>query len=85
LVGIGISTLFPLAFATAGGLADAPSGGAIGMVSLLARVGFLFAPPVIGVAAEAFGLSVALALVVVACVAVAASAGAVTRRAERGG
>ena len=85
LVGIGVSTLFPLAFATAGGLADMPAGGAIGVVSLLARGGFLFAPPVIGVAAEAFGLSVALALVVVACVAVAASAGAVTRRAERGG
>jgi fucose permease len=85
LLGIGVSTLFPLVFATAGGLADTPAGGAIGMVSLLARGGFLLAPPLIGAVADAVGLQVALALVVAACAAVAASAGVVTRRAARSG
>jgi MFS family permease len=84
LVGIGVSTLFPLVFATAGALADTPSGGAIGMVSLIARAGFLFGPGLIGAIADVAGLSVALGVVVAACVGVAATAGVVARRAERG-
>jgi fucose permease len=84
LVGIGVSTLFPLVFATAGALADTPSGGAIGMVSLIARAGFLFGPGLIGAIADVAGLSVALGVVVAACVGVAATAGVVARRAVRG-
>jgi MFS family permease len=84
LMGIGVSTLFPLVFVAAGTLAGTPSGGAIGMVSLIARVGFLFGPGLIGAIADAAGLSAALGLVVAACAAIAASAGIVARRAERG-
>ena len=83
LVGIGVAPVFPLTFATAGSLPGIPPAGAIGMVSLLARVGFLISPPVIGLIADAVGLPLALMFVVVACVGVAGSAGIVTPRAER--
>ncbi len=72
LVGLGVATVFPLAFSAAGNLPGLPAGAAIGMVSLLARVGFLIAPPLVGLLAELISLRVALGVIVVAALAIAA-------------
>ena len=77
LVGLGVAPLFPLAFSAAGHLPGVPAGAGIAVVSLIARVGFLLAPPAVGVLAGAVGLSNALLLVVAAAVAIVAVAAGV--------
>ena len=81
--GLGASTLFPLTFAAAARVPGVLPGAAIGMVSLLARVGFLVAPPIVGVIADAAGLGAALGLVVVAALAIAGLARALAPRDSR--
>ena len=71
VAGFGVSTLFPLAFAAAANVPGVTAGAAIGMVSLLARVGFLVAPPLVGVLADAISLGAALTVVVAAALAIA--------------
>lgn len=80
LAGAGVSTLFPFVFAAAGTLPGVPPGGGIGMVSLLARCGFLIAPPTIGLIADASSLRLALGVVVCACGAITLLAGRLNRR-----
>lgn len=72
LVGLGVSTVFPLAFSAAARMADLPAGAAIGMVSLVARFGFLTAPPLVGLLAEVTGLRIALAVVAAAALGISA-------------
>lgn len=72
LVGLGIATIFPLSFAAAARLPGLPAGAAIGMVSLVARVGFLIAPPLIGLLSELVGLRTALSVVALAALTIAA-------------
>jgi MFS family permease len=75
LVGLGIGSVFPLAFRAAGRLPGQPAGTAIAMVSLIARFGFLVAPPLVGTLAELASLRAALGMVAVAALVVAALSG----------
>jgi len=59
LVGVGASSMFPLMIDAAGSRPDIPAAHAVAIVSWLARAGFVIAPTLMGVAADAFGLSVA--------------------------
>jgi hypothetical protein len=58
-VGIGASSQFPVMVTAAGMQPGIPPGHAIAIVSWLARVGLMLAPALVGVAADAFGLSTA--------------------------
>lgn len=75
LLGLGIGAVFPLAFRAAGRLPGQPAGTAIAMVSLIARVGFLVAPPLVGALAELASLRLALGTVAVAALVLAGLAG----------
>ena len=58
-VGVGASSMFPLMVDAAGSRPDIPAAHAVAIVSWLARAGFVIAPTLMGLAADAFGLSVA--------------------------
>ncbi len=51
--------MFPLMVDAAGSRPDIPAAHAVAIVSWLARAGFVIAPTLMGLAADAFGLSVA--------------------------
>jgi fucose permease len=76
--GLGMSTVFPIAFSAAGSLRGTTPGHAIAAVATMAYGGGLLGPPLIGFAATATSLSIALWLLVVACALIAALAGRVT-------
>lgn len=61
-IGIGASTMTPLCCAIAGKLKSMPPGVAIAEVSTIGAMGFLIAPPVIGIISDFFNLKVAFAL-----------------------
>jgi MFS family permease len=63
VLGLGLSTVIPVTFSTAGRLGERAAGPAITVVSSIAVMGSLAGPPVIGFAAEAVGLPAALGLV----------------------
>ncbi len=58
-VGVGASSMFPLMVDAAGSRPDIPAAHAVAIVSWLARAGFVIAPTLMGLAADAFGLSAA--------------------------
>ncbi|MEJ2869846.1 MFS transporter [Actinomycetospora sp. OC33-EN08] len=66
LAGLGVATLFPLAFAAAGTVPGVRPGDGIAVVGFLARLGFLVTPPVIGAIADASSVGTGLLLVPVA-------------------
>jgi fucose permease len=66
IAGLGVATLFPLAFAAAGAVPGVRAGDGIAVVGFLARLGFLVAPPVIGAIADATSVGTGLLLVPVA-------------------
>jgi fucose permease len=72
--GLGMATVFPIAFGLAGRVHAAP-GHAIAAVATMAYGGGLLGPPTIGFAARAASLPVALWLLVAASVAITALAG----------
>lgn len=84
LAGLGVSTLFPLAFAAAGSLPGVRPGDGIAVVGWLARLGFLAVPPSIGTLADAFSVSTGLLLVPAAALGTVVLAGALRPRAPRG-
>jgi MFS family permease len=69
LLGLGLSTIVPVAYSIAGNTPGISSGVGIAMVTTVGYSGFLLGPPVIGFIAEwkdlRFGLSVVAALLVV--------------------
>jgi fucose permease len=69
--GLGMSTVFPIAFSAAGGLRGTTPGQAIAGVATMAYGGGLVGPPFIGFAATATSLPMALGLLVVMCVVIA--------------
>jgi MFS family permease len=75
-MGLGISSLFPLAIRAGSHRGDA-AGPAVAAVSGTGYLGFIAGPPLIGLLAELTGLRSALLLVVVLCLLAAALAGAV--------
>jgi len=79
LVGLGIATVIPLAFSSAGRREGLSSGRGIAGVATIAYSGFLAGPPVIGLLAEATSLRLALGVVLALFVLMAATAGAVRR------
>jgi fucose permease len=66
IAGLGVATLFPLAFAAAGAVPGVRAGDGIAVVGFLARLGFLVTPPIIGTIADASSVGTGLLLVPVA-------------------
>lgn len=63
IVGIGLSTIVPIAYSVAGNAKGIPSGVALAMVTTVGYAGFLFGPPIIGFLADFVTLRFALLLV----------------------
>ncbi len=90
LVGLGTSPLFPVMISAAGTVPGVPAGQGVALVSWLARGGFVIAPTLVGLAADAVGLGAALLIPLVAGLTVAvlmggllASSGRTTRTTAR--
>ncbi len=66
LVGLGTSPLFPVMISAAGTVPGVPAGQGVALVSWLARGGFVIAPTLVGLAADAVGLGAALLIPLVA-------------------
>jgi MFS family permease len=73
-VGIGASSQFPVMVNAAASLPSVPAAHGIAIVSWLARVGFVLAPALVGIAADAVGLSAAFLIPLAAALLVAALA-----------
>ncbi len=71
LVGLGTSPLFPVMISAAGSVPGVPAGQGVAIVAWLARIGFVIAPTLVGLAADRVGLSAALVIPLIAGVAVA--------------
>lgn len=63
LVGIGLSTIVPIAYSIAGNTSDLSPGVGLAMVTTVGYTGFLVGPPVIGFIADWQDLRIALAVV----------------------
>jgi MFS family permease len=63
LVGLGLSSVVPIAYSIAGNAKSLPPGVGLAMVTTVGYSGFLFGPPVIGFIADGFTLRVALGFV----------------------
>ncbi|MQA86814.1 MAG: MFS transporter [Streptosporangiales bacterium] len=63
LLGLGVSTVVPLAFSAAGGRADPDRGTSVAAVATVGYGGWLAAPALIGLVADVTSLTVSLALV----------------------
>jgi MFS family permease len=59
LVGVGLSTVVPIAYSQAGSEPGLAPGVGIGMVTTIGYSGFLFGPPIIGFIADAYDLRIA--------------------------
>lgn len=62
VLGIGSAPMFPAMIAAAGSRPGIPPGHAVAIVSWLVRIGLMIAPAVVGMAADAVGLSAAFAI-----------------------
>ena len=71
LAGAGAAVVFPLLFGAAGRVAGLSTAAGIAVMSSISRVGFLLAPPLVGGAAQLWGLRVAVLLGAVAAAGVA--------------
>jgi len=65
LVGLGLSTIVPIAYSIAGNTRDLPSGVGLAMVTTVGYAGFLFGPPIIGFVADVSNLRIGLAFVLI--------------------
>lgn len=63
LVGLGLSTIVPIVFSSAGNLKNISPSVGISMATSIGYTGFFIGPPTIGYLAEAFGLRVGLGFV----------------------
>lgn len=63
MVGLGVSSIVPTVFSTAGKHETIPPGIALAAVSSVSFLGFLMGPPLIGLIAEAFGLRYSYAFI----------------------
>lgn len=64
LVGLGLSTIVPIAYSIAGNNKSLPSGAGLAMVTTVGYSGFLFGPPIIGFLADWGSLRFSLVVVV---------------------
>ena len=65
LVGLGLSTIVPIAYSIAGNTKSLPSGVGLAMVTTVGYSGFLFGPPIIGFLADWSSLRFSLVVVVI--------------------
>jgi MFS family permease len=65
IVGLGLSSIVPIAYSVAGHTKDLPPGVGLAMVTTVGYSGFLFGPPIIGFIAQWQNLKVALGFVAV--------------------
>jgi MFS family permease len=65
LVGLGLSSIVPIAYSIAGNAKSLPPGVGLAMVTTVGYSGFLFGPPVIGFISDGFTLRIALGVVAV--------------------
>jgi len=65
LVGLGLATIVPIAFSTAGNIPGIKPGVGISMVTTIGYSGFLFGPPLIGFIADWQDLRVAMGLIAI--------------------
>ena len=65
LVGLGLSTIVPIAYSIAGHSKGLPSGVGISMVTTVGYAGFLLGPPAIGFISYLFYISIVLAVVLI--------------------
>lgn len=63
MVGLGLSSIVPIAYSIAGNAKDLPSGVGLAMVTTVGYTGFLLGPPIIGFIADWQNLRVGLAVV----------------------
>jgi hypothetical protein len=77
VVGLGLSNLVPIFIGAAGRIPGQAPGTAIAAVATMGYSGFLIGPPVIGFAAEATSIALALGMIVLACLLIAICAAAV--------
>lgn len=80
LAGLGVATLIPAAMHAADELPGLPTGAGLTVVSWLLRIGFLVAPPVVGLVADATSLRAGLLVVPLAGLVIIAGAGALPTR-----
>ena len=78
LVGVGSSPMFPVMAAVAGTRPGIPTGYGVSLVSWLVRIGSMVAPALVGLAADAAGLTAALTIPLLAAVVIAVVAGPLT-------
>jgi hypothetical protein len=84
LVGFGASPLFPIMVTAAGTVPGVPPGQGVAVVAWLARGGFVIAPALVGLAADAVGLAAALIIPLVAGLTVAVLMGPLLASSGRG-
>jgi fucose permease len=70
LIGLGSSPMFPVMIGAAGTRHGIPSGHGVALVAWLVRVGLIFAPAMVGAAADAWGLAAAFAIPLAAAIAI---------------
>jgi len=70
-VGVGASSMFPVMIDRAGSRPGVPPAHGIALVSWMARLGFVIAPTLVGIAADATGLATAFLIPLTAAMAVA--------------
>lgn len=63
IVGLGVSSIVPTVYSTAGSQSKVPPGIALVTVSSISFLGFLMGPPLIGYISELFGLRVSFAMI----------------------
>jgi len=63
MVGVGVSSIVPLVYSSAGKHPNIPTGIALATVSSVSFLGFLMGPPLIGFISEAFGLRYSFAVI----------------------
>lgn len=80
LVGLGTSASIPAAFHAAGHRSGVRPADGVALISWFARIGFLIAPLVVGVVADATSLTVAVGLGVLAAIGVVAGASTLRER-----
>jgi MFS family permease len=68
-VGLGLSSIVPIAYSIAGSTKDLPPGVGLAMVTTVGYSGFLFGPPIIGIIADWQSLRLALGVVAILFVA----------------
>jgi fucose permease len=84
LVGVGTAPLFPVMISAAGSVPGVPAGQGVAVVAWLARGGFVIAPAMVGLAADAVGLGAALVIPLVAGLTVALLMGTLLAASGRG-